>query len=211
MTATADSAWRLMTDADLARALTSHRRALALVDEENPDIEIRESTRQFLAALVDDGEAEDARRQRAAQLGIPRDAARFSPAFLDTIRCAVRLDDLLIHHADARLRKPNAKGIRRGPCPFCQTSEVSSALVVSVGDPANQWYYCFANGHGGDCFQAIMQTYGVEFPEAVERLAREGGVPLPEKPKPTAAPASANGHANGTGRRPLPIRRNKGS
>jgi len=196
MTITYDRSWRLMDDADLCRALTMHRRALLLVDQENPDPEICEATRQYLTVLIDDAEAEDARRQRCVNLGIPRDAERFAPDFLSGIKANTRLDDLLVHEAGAKLGKASTKGIRRGPCPFCKTGPESTSFVVSVGDPANQWFYCFACLTGGDCFHAIMQSWGLEFPQAVEKLARDSNTPLPEKPKPSP-PASGPKKSSG--------------
>lgn len=183
MTTFYDRSWRLLTDVDLARALAMHRRALALVDAENPDPIVRESTREYLAMLVEDGEAEEARRRRCVALGIPRDPERFPPDFLAAVRSAVRLDDLLAYEAGAKLGRANGRGIRRGPCPFCKTSDESTSLVVSVAEPENQWWYCFACCTGGDCFTAIMAAWGLEFPQAVEKLAKGAGLaPPPQAP-----------------------------
>ena len=41
------------------------------------------------------------------------------------------------------------------------------------------FYHCFASGEHGDIFKFIMQTEGLSFSEAVERLAGEAGVSLP--------------------------------
>lgn len=43
------------------------------------------------------------------------------------------------------------------------------------------FYHCFATGEHGDIFGFVMKTEGLDFPEAVERLAEEAGVPLPKK------------------------------
>jgi DNA primase len=45
------------------------------------------------------------------------------------------------------------------------------------------FYHCFSSGKHGDVFGFVMETEGLSFPEAVERLANEAGVPLP-KPDP---------------------------
>ena len=42
------------------------------------------------------------------------------------------------------------------------------------------FYHCFASGEHGDIFTFLMKTEGVAFPEAVERLAQEAGVPMPK-------------------------------
>ena len=41
------------------------------------------------------------------------------------------------------------------------------------------FYHCFSSGKHGDIFTFLMETEGVSFPEAVERLAAEAGVALP--------------------------------
>ena len=47
------------------------------------------------------------------------------------------------------------------------------------------FYHCFSSGKHGDIFTFLMETEGLPFPEAVERLAAEAGVDLP-KPTPQA-------------------------
>jgi DNA primase len=42
------------------------------------------------------------------------------------------------------------------------------------------FYHCFSSGKHGDIFRFVTETEGLSFPEAVERLAREAGVDLPE-------------------------------
>ena len=41
------------------------------------------------------------------------------------------------------------------------------------------FYHCFASGEHGDIFKFVMATEGLTFPEAVERLAAEAGLPMP--------------------------------
>jgi DNA primase len=43
-----------------------------------------------------------------------------------------------------------------------------------------QFYHCFSSGKHGDIFKFVMETEGLSFPEAVERLAGEAGVTLPK-------------------------------
>ena len=43
-----------------------------------------------------------------------------------------------------------------------------------------QFYHCFSSGKHGDIFTFLMETEGLSFPEAVERLAAEAGVALPK-------------------------------
>ena len=42
------------------------------------------------------------------------------------------------------------------------------------------FYHCFASGEHGDIFKFVMETEGLTFPEAVERLASEAGLPMPK-------------------------------
>lgn len=65
-----------------------------------------------------------------------------------------------------------------GLCPFHK--EKSPSFKV---ENERHNYKCFGCGAGGDAFRWVMETEGLSFPEAVERLARDAGVDLP-KPDP---------------------------
>ncbi|MCB1491340.1 MAG: DNA primase, partial [Rhodobiaceae bacterium] len=43
------------------------------------------------------------------------------------------------------------------------------------------FYHCFSSGNHGDIFRFLMETEGLGFGEAVERLAAEAGVPMPAR------------------------------
>ena len=45
------------------------------------------------------------------------------------------------------------------------------------------FYHCFSSGKHGDIFGFVMETEGLSFPEAVEKLAGDAGLPMP-KPDP---------------------------
>ena len=45
------------------------------------------------------------------------------------------------------------------------------------------FYHCFSSGKHGDIFGFVMETEGLSFPEAVEKLAGEAGLEMP-KPDP---------------------------
>ena len=62
-----------------------------------------------------------------------------------------------------------------GCCPF--HGEKSASFKV---ENARRTYKCFGCGKGGDAFKWLMETEGLSFPEAVERLAGEAGVELPK-------------------------------
>jgi DNA primase len=61
-----------------------------------------------------------------------------------------------------------------GCCPF--HNEKSASFKVSN---ERRTYKCFGCGKGGDCFRWLVETEGLSFREAVEKLAGEAGVELP--------------------------------
>ena len=60
-------------------------------------------------------------------------------------------------------------------CPFHH--EKTPSFMVS---PDRQIYHCFGCGESGNAFKFLMRYERMEFPEAVETLARKAGVLLPE-------------------------------
>ena len=60
-------------------------------------------------------------------------------------------------------------------CPFHR--EKTPSFMVS---PDRQIYHCFGCGESGNAFGFLMQYERLEFPEAVETLAKKCGVTLPE-------------------------------
>lgn len=63
----------------------------------------------------------------------------------------------------------------KAPCPFHH--EKTPSFMVS---PDRQIYHCFGCGAGGNAFNFLMQYERLEFPEAVEVLAKKAGVLLPK-------------------------------
>ncbi|MCH7585153.1 MAG: DNA primase [Acidobacteria bacterium] len=62
-------------------------------------------------------------------------------------------------------------------CPFHQEKTPSMSV-----DPARGLYHCFGCGKGGDLFQFIQETQGLDFSDAVELLARRSGITLHRDP-----------------------------
>jgi DNA primase len=71
--------------------------------------------------------------------------------------------------------KKNGRNFKTN-CPFHH--EKTASFMVSVD---KQIYHCFGCGVGGNVFNFLMQYERLQFPEAVELLARKTGVVLPER------------------------------
>src|SRR5829696_8269989 len=100
---------------------------------------------------------------------------KFSPSLLDDIRA--RLPVSAVVGRRVKLRKQGREW--RGLSPF--NAEKTPSFYVN---DQKGFYHCFSSGKHGDIFRFIMETEGLPFPEAVERLASEAGVDIP---RPTAA------------------------
>ena len=103
---------------------------------------------------------------------------RFTPAFLDEIRA--RLPVSAVAGRKVRLKKEGREW--RGLSPF--TSEKTPSFFVN--DQKGRWFD-FSAGKNGNIFDFVMETEGISFPEAVERLASEAGIALPVQSREEAA------------------------
>lgn len=94
----------------------------------------------------------------------------FPPQFLDEIRSRVSLAELI-----GRRTKLAKKGREySGLCPFHNEKSPSFTVNEDKG-----FYHCFGCGAHGDHVDFVRQTEGVEFPEAIERLADLAGLQMP--------------------------------
>lgn len=96
----------------------------------------------------------------------------FSPEFLDELRGRLRLSEVVARKV--RLTRRGREFV--GLCPF--HSEKTPSFTVN-DDKA--FYHCFGCGAHGDVIRFISETEGLGFPETVERLAGEAGLPLPAR------------------------------
>lgn len=97
--------------------------------------------------------------------------------FLDDLRSRVTLSSVVGKKVTWDMRKSNlAKGDFWAPCPFHQ--EKSASFHV---DDRKGFYYCFGCHAKGDAIGFVKETENLSFIEAVEVLAREAGMPVPER------------------------------
>ncbi|WP_447970683.1 DNA primase [Nitrospira sp. M1] len=91
------------------------------------------------------------------------------PETLQQIRDRIDLIDVISRYVTLTKTGQNYKGL----CPF--HSEKSPSFSVS---PSRQMFHCFGCGVGGDAFTFLIKREGLGFMEAVQELAKLGGVPL---------------------------------
>src|ERR1700753_2018337 len=95
---------------------------------------------------------------------------RFTPEFLDELRARLPVSEVVSKRV--KLKKSGREW--KGLSPFQQ--EKTPAFFVN--DQKQAWFDFFS-GKNGNIFDFLIQTEGVSFPEAVERLANMAGLPLP--------------------------------
>lgn len=96
---------------------------------------------------------------------------RFSPQFLDEIRTRVAVSDVV--GRKVKLQKRGREYV--GLSPF--NPEKTPSFTVN---DQKSFYHCFSSGKHGDIFSFVMETEGLSFAEAVERLAADAGLELPQ-------------------------------
>jgi DNA primase len=95
---------------------------------------------------------------------------RFPASFLDDLRSRLPVSEVV----GRRVQLKKAGREWKGLSPFNKEKTPS----FFVNDQKAAWFD-FSSGKNGNIFDFVMQTEGVNFPEAVERLASMAGVPLP--------------------------------
>jgi DNA primase len=96
---------------------------------------------------------------------------RFPPQFLEELRARLPVSEVVGRRV--RLRKAGREW--KGLSPFNKERTPS----FFVNDQKSMWFD-FSSGRNGNIFDFLMLTEGLSFPEAVERLAGEAGLPLPK-------------------------------
>jgi DNA primase len=99
---------------------------------------------------------------------------KFPDSFLDELRARLPVSAVVSRRVPLKRRGREYVGLS----PFNQEKTPSFTVNDQKG-----FYHCFSSGKHGDIFGFVMETEGLSFPEAVEKLAGEAGLPLP-KPDP---------------------------
>lgn len=92
--------------------------------------------------------------------------------FIDDLLSRVDIVDVVDSRVKLRKTGKNYAGL----CPFHQ--EKSPSFTVQ---PDKQFYYCFGCGAGGNAIGFVMNFENMDFPQAVELLARDAGLEVPRE------------------------------
>ncbi|WGR95562.1 DNA primase [Bradyrhizobium sp. ISRA435] len=95
---------------------------------------------------------------------------RFTPQFLDELRARLPVSEVV----GKRVKLKRAGREWKGLSPFQQEKTPSFTVNDQKG-----FYHDFSSGRHGNIFDFVMETEGVTFPEAVERLAAMAGMAIP--------------------------------
>src|SRR5437763_13419576 len=96
----------------------------------------------------------------------------FPPGFLDELRSRISLADLV----GRRVRLVRRGREHSGLCPFHNEKTPSFYVVEDKG-----FFHCFGCGAHGDAIGYAMRAENLDFIEAVERLAGEAGIAVPQQ------------------------------
>lgn len=92
--------------------------------------------------------------------------------FIDDLLSRVDILDVVDSRVKLRKTGKNYAGL----CPFHQ--EKSPSFTVQ---PDKQFYYCFGCGAGGNAIGFVMNYENMDFPQAVELLAKDAGLEVPRE------------------------------
>src|SRR5262249_54101437 len=103
---------------------------------------------------------------------------RFPPQFLDELKARLPVSEVVGRRV--KLRKAGREW--KGLSPFNKEKTAS----FFVNDQKMAWFD-FSSQKNGSIFDFVMMSEGLSFPEAVERLAQQAGMPLPKVSEDDAA------------------------
>src|ERR1700712_1828705 len=96
---------------------------------------------------------------------------RFTPQFLEELRARLPVSEVV----GKRVQLKKAGREWKGLSPFQQEKSPSFTVNDEKG-----FYHDFSSGKHGNIFDFLMETEGVPFAEAVERIAAMAGIAIPQ-------------------------------
>ena len=99
---------------------------------------------------------------------------RFSKELVEEIRLRNDIVELIGTYVNLKRAGSRLQGL----CPY--HSERSPSFTVF---PDSQSFYCFGCGAGGDAITFVMRSENLDYPGAVEHLAKRAGITIPQSPE----------------------------
>ena len=96
---------------------------------------------------------------------------RFNQNFIEEIKYRNKIEDVISSYVNLKRAGSNYQGV----CPF--HSEKTPSFTVF---PNTETFHCFGCGAGGDVISFIMRAENLEYPGAIEFLAKRAGLQMPE-------------------------------
>ncbi len=96
---------------------------------------------------------------------------KFTQSFIEEIKYRNKIEDVVSSYVNIKRAGSNYQGV----CPF--HSEKTPSFTVF---PNTETFHCFGCGAGGDVISFIMRAENLEYPGAVEFLAKRAGLQMPE-------------------------------
>ena len=123
---------------------------------------------------VDNGDGSDSLVAPRPKPALTFAQMKFSDSFLDEIRARLPVSQVVSRRVPLKRAGREWKGLS----PFNKEKTPSFTVNDQKG-----FYHDFSSGKHGDIFSFVMETEGLSFPEAVEKLAGDAGLEMP-KPDP---------------------------
>jgi len=99
-------------------------------------------------------------------------AGRIPQDFIDDLLNRTDIVDIVEERVQLKRAGRNYSGL----CPFHKEKTPSFSV-----DPDKQFYYCFGCGAGGNALGFVMEYERIDFPQAVELIARRQGLEIPRQ------------------------------
>ncbi len=96
---------------------------------------------------------------------------KFPQSFIEEVKYRNKIEDVIASYVNLKRAGSNYQGV----CPF--HSEKTPSFTVF---PNTETFHCFGCGVGGDVISFAMRAENLEYPDAIEFLAKRAGLAMPE-------------------------------